>query len=148
MARARAREVVDLTTDEPARQRRRTGDYVYMVIHDKIPQDSGSDFEYSNSLPETQDTQIVGIFTSMALAVAAAEAYVEEEFGEVDEEECERGEWLKEGFFRTERAPAYWCKILMHSNTDILQCRVPDDLFFDAGDPTPTTQTIASPSSA
>ena len=90
---------------------------VFLVIHEGVPQDTGSNYNYSDTLPETQDTQIIGIFTSYSKAVLAAEDYAESMgwLEEVEEEEVvELGkemwreqlqdiDWCSEGFYRDEQ---------------------------------------------
>ena len=49
---------------------------VFLVVHDKEPQDSGSDFAHSQLLPSRQDTQIVGVYSSLAKATRSARHYV------------------------------------------------------------------------
>ena len=62
---------------------------VFLVVHDKEPQDSGSDFAHSQFLPSRQDTQIVGVYSSLAKATRAARHYVLENFFVEEEDEDE-----------------------------------------------------------
>ena len=97
-------ETIDLTNDdvdagrrseqtshqEGRRQRQRTESRpsnVYVVIHDKEPDDSGSDYNYSAHLPDRQDTTIVGIFYEYHSAARAAGEYVRDDLGEEEEED-------------------------------------------------------------
>lgn len=60
---------------------------VYVVIHDKEPQESGSDYVYNDMLPSKQDTKIVGIYYDYKDACEAAWEYVKCTFGIDDEDE-------------------------------------------------------------
>ena len=48
---------------------------VWLVVHDKEPQDSGSDYRYSSTLPQRQDTEIVSAHATYNGAARAAAAY-------------------------------------------------------------------------
>ncbi|KAL7497366.1 hypothetical protein ACHAWT_006378 [Skeletonema menzelii] len=112
------------------RQRRRTTapqsvtrpSNVYIVIHDKEPQDSGSDYRYSSMLPSRQDTTIVGVFYEYSSATRAAEVYVRNQFCyDEDEEGSDEDEgpfigidWQGEGWFRQEECDANECDDRVH----------------------------------
>ncbi len=112
------------------RQRRRTTapqhdvarpSNVYIVIHDKEPQDSGSDYHYSSTLPSRQDTKIIGVFYEYSSAALAAEDYVREEFCIDEDEEDDEDEgpfsgidWQGEGWFRPEEWDANECDVRVH----------------------------------
>ena len=104
---------------EGQRQRQRTESRpssVYVVIHDKEPDDSGSDYNYSAHLPDRQDTTIVGIFYEYHSAARAAGEYVRDELCQGDEEEDDEGDdddaeshapfsyidWRGEGWYQEE----------------------------------------------
>ena len=62
---------------------------VYLVIHDKEPQDSCSDYRHSSFLPGWCDTQIVGIYTSYQKAERAAQNYlIHHELIDVDNDDA------------------------------------------------------------
>ena len=118
--------VVDLTNsddndnfdEEPAHpaKRIRTGaggvvivpSKVFIIIHDKEPQDSGSDHVYSAALPMREDTKIVGVYYEYADAARAAKDYVANEFGVNYDDENEFNaplgeiDWREQGWFRQE----------------------------------------------
>lgn len=48
---------------------------MWLVVHDKEPQDSGSDYRYSSTLPQRQDTEIVSAHATYNGAARAAAAY-------------------------------------------------------------------------
>jgi hypothetical protein len=121
-------DVIDLSKDdnvvnnEPPVKRSRPSQ-VYIVIHDKEPQDSGSDYNYSSFLPSRQDTQIIGVYFSYADAACSAAQYVVDEFGVDDEkdedEDSDDGlmssvDWTKEGWFRREESDANECDDRVH----------------------------------
>ena len=91
MSANKKRKVVDLTADSPpvAKLNR-----VYILIHEKTPQDSGSDYQFSASLPDREDTDIIGVFASLDGAIEEANdtimSYFEEDGDDVD--------WTGEGF--------------------------------------------------
>lgn len=140
-------DVIDLTrnTDDGRRserspqqgqrQRRRTSrpSRVFVVIHDKEPQDSGSDHNRSAFLPSRQDTVIVGIFYEYDSAARAAGEYVRDTFDIYEDEEEEGGDggndddsdeesiaplshidWRSEGWFRQEESDANECDDRVH----------------------------------
>ena len=135
-------ETIDLTRDdnsddggrktdqtnhqEGQRKRKKTSSRpksVYVIIHDKEPQDSGSDHHRSSFLPARQDTEIVGIYYDYTEAVSAAEEYVMEEF-DVDEDSDDDGsdgegplshiDWEEEGWLREEELDANECNDRVH----------------------------------
>lgn len=65
-----------------ARKQRKTGSFmssattVFIHIHDKEPQDSGSGFRFSAMLHARQDTEILAVYADEDRAMAAAEDYV------------------------------------------------------------------------
>jgi hypothetical protein len=106
-------------------KRQRTGndgsstDKVFLVIHDREPQDSGSDYNHSNFLHNRQDTEVVSVHKSRELAVRAAQEYVLDNFdGEIDQlgidaddedevnEHFDGYDWQGEGFYRREECDA------------------------------------------
>jgi hypothetical protein len=110
---------------EGRRQRQRTTrplpSSVYVVIHDKEPQDSGSDYRRSAFLPSRQDTKIVGIFYDYSSAARAAADYVVDEFClDYDEDESDDGDrlghidWMDEGWYREEECDANECNDRVH----------------------------------
>eukprot|EP00961_Rhodomonas_salina_P055163 741063-Rhodomonas_salina.1 len=78
---------------------------VYLVIHDKEPQDSGSDYNYSSCLHSRQDSEVLYVCSTQKRAEMLAKAYVEANLfekdgylGEQDDVECV--DWMLEGWFR------------------------------------------------
>ena len=129
----RTNDVVDLTHNDgvaaaaasaqPKRKKQKTEKqrlrHVYVVIHDKEPQDSGSDYQRSAFLPSRCDTDIVGVFTSYAKAVNAAKDYLvendyvcdDDDYSDNDDESNDEGwrerlfrniDWTGDGWFREE----------------------------------------------
>jgi len=91
MSANKKRKVVDLTADSPPVAKL---DTVYILIHEKTPQDSGSDYQFSASLPDREDTDIIGVFASLDGAIEEANdtimSYFEADGDDVD--------WTGEGF--------------------------------------------------
>ena len=98
---------------------------VYVVIHDKEPQDSGSDYNYSNFLPSRQDTTIIGVFYEYSSAARVAGEYVRDTWCDDDEESNEDDDeksmaplshidWQGEGWFRQETCDANECDDRVH----------------------------------
>ena len=85
-------KVIDLTKDKSGRKAKRPSskhdrrraerrpDKVFVVIHDKEPQDSGSDYRKSFFIASKEDTEIVGIYYKYKDACRAAEEYIRETF--------------------------------------------------------------------
>ena len=73
--------------------------HVYILIHDKEPQDSGSDYRLSQMTPARQDTEIIGVFSSYNKAERAAENYVRRKFS-VSWDELDEICWDDEGWYR------------------------------------------------
>ena len=113
-------EVIDLTKDENGpkaerpssrherRRAERRPDHVYVLIHDKEPQDSGSDYRRSFFIASKEETEIIGIYYSYDDACRAAEAYIRETFatkyhameGADPENPFEDIGWDDDGWFR------------------------------------------------
>lgn len=134
-------ETIDLTRDgnsddggrksdqtnhqEGQRKRKKTSSRpksVYVVIHDKEPQGSGSDY-HDRFLSDRQDTEIVGIYYKYSDAAKAAGEYVMEEFDldeDPDEDESDDEgplshiDWEDEGWFREEESDANECNDRVH----------------------------------
>ena len=80
---------------------------VYVVIHDKEPYDSGSDYRYSAMLPARQDTDIIGIYYNYRRAAGTARDYILDMFGvDVEDDNEQSGDdstgfdWEGEGSVR------------------------------------------------
>lgn len=109
-------------------QRRRTAaaarpNRVYIVIHDKEPQDSGSDYRYSAFLASRQDTIIVGVYYDYNNACHAAGDYVRETFDMYEDEDDDDSDsedqfsdvdWEGDGWFRREECDANECDDRVH----------------------------------
>jgi hypothetical protein len=103
--------VVDLTMDDDGEES--STSVVFVVIHDGEPQDSSMHHQ-------TQDSKIIGVFTSKVKAIDAAFDYLEHEMcfieaGEGDDEYDDEGgyeewreeainsiDWFGNGFYRRE----------------------------------------------
>jgi hypothetical protein len=119
---------------------------VYIVIHDKEPQDSGSDYRHSMFLPSHQDTDIIGVFRNYKDAAYAAGEYVVENWDVEDEDdddddddgdEEESGDkngnnnklkpplsyidWMEDGWYREEDNDANECHDRVHIQEHVLQ---------------------------
>ena len=91
---------------------------VFLVIHDREPQDSGSDYRYSSTLPNRQDTEVLSVHKSYEKAARAAQEYVLDTFDGAEELECDLDDdeevnaffdgydWKGEGFYRAEQCDA------------------------------------------
>jgi hypothetical protein len=121
-------DVIDLSRDdddvnnEPPAKRSRPSQ-VFIVIHDKEPQDSGSDYNHSAFLPSRQDTKIVGVYYRYEDAACSAKDYVEGKFGIYDDEDedddsdsgpLSNVDWTGEGWFRREESDANECNDRVH----------------------------------
>jgi hypothetical protein len=120
-------DVIDLSKDddvnnEPPAKRSRPS-LIHIVIHDKEPQDSGSDYNYSAFLPSRQDTKIVGVYYSYADAVLSARDYVAAEYDVDDQndgdDDSDSGplsnvDWIGEGWFRQEDSDGNACDDRIH----------------------------------
>lgn len=84
---------------------------VYVVIHDKEPQDSGSDYRYSAFLASRQDTEIVGVYYDFSNACRAAGDYVRKTF---DVHRLSGIDWEEDGWFRQEDYSANECHDRVH----------------------------------
>ena len=102
-------------------KRQRTGgsssSKVFLVIHDREPQDSGSDYHYSSFLHNRQDTDVLSVHRSYDGAARAAREYVLCNWGEFEDlpdaddedgvnEYFDGYKWTGEGFYRDERCDA------------------------------------------
>ena len=100
---------------------------VFLVIHDGEPQDTGSNHNYSDTLPNTQDTKIIGVFTSYSKAVLAAEDYAQSmDWLEEEEEEEEEEVELDKEMWRQQLEDIDWCSDGF-SRDDSSNCNTPDD---------------------
>jgi hypothetical protein len=111
----------DVNNEPPAKRFRPS--QVYIAIHDKEPQDYGSDYNYSSFLPSRQDTKIVGVYYSYENVVSSATEYAENEFGlgeeEDEDDDSDSGPlghivWNGEGWFRREESDANECNDRVH----------------------------------
>ena len=71
---------------------------VFVVIHEREPSDSGSDFGRASMLPSRFDTEIIGLYSSFRKAKRAAETYLENVFGDLDEDKLSGIDWLGDGW--------------------------------------------------
>lgn len=124
-----ARKSDQTNSQEGQRKRQKTSNsrpkVVYVVIHDKEPQDSGSDYRLSSFLPTRQDTEIVGIYYNYSDAARAAGEYViglgfcdVDEDSNVDESDDEGPlsyiDWRAEGWYRQEQCDGNECHDRIH----------------------------------
>ena len=106
---------------------------IFLVIHDKEPQDSGSDYAYSSFLPNRRDTEIVSAHKTLAGAKRGARKYVLDNFesdlgirdleddDEVDGYFCGY-DWKGKGFYREECCDANDC----HDRVHVMEKRLGD----------------------
>ena len=71
---------------------------IFVVFHDQEPSDSGSDFRRASILPSRFDTEIIGIYSSYRKAKRAAETYLANVFGNLDEDTISGIDWLGDGW--------------------------------------------------
>jgi hypothetical protein len=71
---------------------------VYVLVNETEPLDSGSDFQYSNSLHMRQDSEIIGVYTTLERAIIAAADYVRHEW-QREEIDFTAIDWVGVGWF-------------------------------------------------
>lgn len=87
--------------------------FVFILVHDKEPQDSGSDYNYSSSLPATQDSVIVGVYSTQERAEKKARDYTKENF-DIYDHDLYGIQWQGEGWYRPEDCDANECNDRVH----------------------------------
>ena len=109
-------------SSNPPQQRQRMAlaafqEKIWLVIHDREPQDSGSDYNFSAGLPARQDTKVVSAHKTYNGAARAAAQYVLDNELISDETDATEDDmeddafvlafdWMGEGVYRPEREMA------------------------------------------
>ena len=84
---SKKRKVVDLTVDSPPAAKLNR---VYVVlIHQYYTRRSGSDYQFDNSLPTSEDTEVLGVFLALAGAIEKVHSWGIDNSLFDDEEEAE-----------------------------------------------------------